>query len=274
MKPKPFLTAILLLFSLSIFAIQVDTVRIFSTAMQKELSAIVVTPGGYSKDKRFPVVYLLHGHGGNHRDWAAEGQGGGTKFLADTYNVILVMPDGGNSWFFDSPVNPAIRYETFISRELVEFIDKNYSTIASREGRAITGLSMGGHGALYLAFRNQDVFGAAGSMSGGVDIRPFPNNWSLPELLGTQAEHPENWEQHTVINLTHLLDPDNPLAIIFDSGLDGLFYIENRQLHEKLKYKNILHDFISRPGGHNWNYFRNSIRFQMLFFDDFFRRRE
>src|SRR5690606_41468252 len=65
-----------------------------------------------------------------------------------------------DSWYWDSPIDPNYQYETFVSEELVKWIDKNYNTIASREGRAITGLSMGGHGGLYLGFRNLDVFGA------------------------------------------------------------------------------------------------------------------
>jgi len=61
-----------------------------------------------------------------------------------------------------------------VSKELIQWVDENYRTIAERGGRAISGLSMGGHGGLFLGFRHQDVFGACGSMSGGVDIRPFP----------------------------------------------------------------------------------------------------
>ena len=74
------------------------------------------------------------------------------------------------SWYWNSPVDPKSQYETFISDELIKAIDSKYKTIKNRTGRAITGLSMGGHGALYLAIKHQDVFGAAGSMSGGVDI--------------------------------------------------------------------------------------------------------
>ncbi|WP_242499227.1 alpha/beta hydrolase family protein [Flavobacterium sp. 140616W15] len=80
---------------------------------------------------------------------------------------------------FDSPIDTTFKYETYVIDELVPFIDKNYKTITSREGRAISGLSMGGHGALYLSFKHQEVFGAAGSMSGGVDFRPFPEKWDI-----------------------------------------------------------------------------------------------
>ena len=97
--------------------------------------------------------------------------------IADEKGIIFVCPDGKNSWYWDSPKNPSYRYETFISNELINYIDANYPTVASRDKRAITGLSMGGHGALYNAIRHKDVFGAAGSTSGGVDIRTFSNQW-------------------------------------------------------------------------------------------------
>jgi S-formylglutathione hydrolase FrmB len=270
MKTKFSVGIVLLFLSVSVFAVNVDTVKTFSVAMQKEVPAIVITPSNYSPDKHYPVVYLLHGYSGNYRGWASEDWG--VKYLADTYELIIVSPDGGyGSWYFDSPVDANWRYETYISRELVTFIDTHYATIASPKGRAITGLSMGGHGALYLAFRNQNVFGAAGSMSGGVDIRPFPLNWDIAKRLGTYAENPEVWEKHTVINLTHLLTPNSP-AIIIDCGTEDFFYDVNVKLHEKLKYNNIPHDFISRPGAHNGDYWKNAVKYQMLFFNDFFRR--
>ena len=83
--------------------------------------------------------------------------------IADEKGIIFVCPDGKDSWYWDSPKNPAYRYETFVSSELVNYIDRNYKTIADRKGRAITGLSMGGHGAMWLGIRHKDVFGAAGS---------------------------------------------------------------------------------------------------------------
>ena len=92
-----------------------------------------------------------------------------------------------NSWYFDSPVLKDFQYESFYTKTLVPYIDAHYRTVASRQGRAITGLSMGGHGALFLAMRHTDLFGACGSMSGGVDIRPFPLNWNIPDVLGEMA---------------------------------------------------------------------------------------
>ncbi|MDR1097371.1 MAG: esterase family protein, partial [Tannerella sp.] len=251
--------------STAVFAERIDTVKTFSAAMQKEIPAVVILPDNFSTSKIYPVVYLLHVHGGSY----------GTKLgditkLADTYGCIIVHPDGGySSWYLDSPIDPSCRYETYISRELVEFIDRTYPVTASPAGRAITGISMGGHGALYLAFRHQDVFGAAGSMSGGVDFRPFPNRWDLAKRLGSYAENPDNWEKNTVVNMVHLLTP-NSLALIFDCGTEDFFYKVNCQLHEKLLDRNIPHDFISRPGTHDYAYFSTAMHYQMLFFYKYF----
>ena len=128
---------------------------------------------------------------------------------------------------------------------------------------------MGGHGGLYLGFRHQDVFGACGSMSGGVDIRPFPNNWDISKRLGKQSEHPENWEKNSVINQLYLLTP-NSIKIILDCGTEDFFYDVNIRLHNELKYRNIPHDFISRPGGHNREYWENAVKYQALFFAEYF----
>ena len=244
-------------------------VFVYSESMNKDIPATVITPDGYWKGKDYPVVYILHGYSDNHVDrWTYDGHLGR---LADRYDVIVVVPDGGfSSWYFDSPVMPEYKYETFVSKELVSFIDKRYKTLADKSGRAITGNSMGGHGALYVAIRHQDVFGSAGSMSGGVDIRPFPENWDIAKRLGTIQEHPENWENNTVINMTHLIQPG--MNIIFDCGSGDFFYEVNCNLHKKLLEQEIPHDFYVRPGQHNWKYWYNAVKYQFQFFNDRFKK--
>jgi S-formylglutathione hydrolase FrmB len=106
-------------------------------------------------------------------------------------------------------------------------------------------------------------------MSGGVDLRPFPDSWDIAKRLGKYSEHPERWEANSVINLVYLLTP-NSLAITFDCGSSDFFYQVNKNLHEKLLERNIPHDFTVRPGGHTWDYWGNSINYHMLFFHTFF----
>ena len=259
--------ALLLLFGSTIRAAVVDTLAVYSEGMKKNVPVVVITPD--KPAEACPTVYLLHGHGGNAKAWITIKPE--LKEIADREGMIFVCPDGNNSWYWDSPANPAHRYEMFVSKELLQYIDTHYPTRADRTGRAITGLSMGGHGAMWLALRHKDMFGAVASMSGGLDIRPFPNNWGMALLLGAEGENQSVWDEHTAINqISRLKNGD--LAILFDCGYDDFFFEVNNDFHKKLlKYK-IQHDFIVRPGAHNADYWKNSIDYQLLFFKKFFEK--
>jgi S-formylglutathione hydrolase FrmB len=247
-------------------AAKVEEKEIPSTAMNKSIKALVVYPDAYAKgDRRYPVVYMLHGHGDNQTGWV---QKGGVAPLADQHGVIIVCPDAGISWYYDSPVNPALRYETFVAKELVAWTDANYRTIAERKARAIMGLSMGGHGALYLGSRHTDTFAVAAVMSGGVDVRPFAKQWELENKLGSPKEHPENWDNGAAI--TNALKLKNgELAISIDCGTGDFFLQVNRNLHTELQKAKIDHDYTERPGVHSWVYWSNSVKYQYLFFHEF-----
>lgn len=170
-------------------------------------------------------------------------------------------------------------------------MDSHYRTVADPGGRAVTGYSMGGHGALWLAFRHPDLFGACGSMSGGVDFRPFPQNWKIREQLGEYADNPQRWEEHTVLSQLYRVAPvtdrsrevatgrpaptdytpePGQLAIIIDCGTEDYFYEVNRTLHERMTYFHIAHDYIVRPGSHTHAYWRKAVDFHLLFFRRFF----
>ena len=168
---------------------QVDTVKVYSEVMGKSIPNLVITPQNYSsQNEGFPVLYLLHGAGGYFSNWMFRVPE--IEQYATDYNIIIVCPDGNKtSWYLDSPIDSSSQYETYISQELVPEIDQKYKTIPSPSKRAITGLSMGGHGAFYLAFKHQDIWGAAGSMSGGLDIRPFSEEWNIADLLGSYADN-------------------------------------------------------------------------------------
>ncbi|MBG6236080.1 S-formylglutathione hydrolase FrmB [Pedobacter sp. CAN_A7] len=262
------LYSFLLLFFVDVaMAASVDTVVTYSESMKKKIKAVVVLPAGYGGEKRFPTVYLLHGYSGGYADYIRNTPA--IKDYADRYQLIIVCADGRNSWYLDSPVDSTWKYETYVAKELVGWIDKRYSTIADLKGRAIMGLSMGGHGALSLAIKHQDVFGAAGSMSGGLDLRPFPGNWEISKRLGSYALNADSWKENSVMEMIPLLST-HQLALIIDCGEDDFFYPVNLKFHEQLKYNNIAHDFISRPGNHDWKYWTNAISYQFLYFNNFF----
>jgi len=250
----------------------VDTIEVFSDKMGRNIKNVVILPAGYDKDKetKYPVLYLLHGHGGKYDSWIKVTK----KTLpqeASKWNMIVVCPDGQNSWYWDSPIDPKMQFDTYVSKELVSYIDKNYNTIASSKGRAVTGFSMGGHGGLWLGINHPDIFGACGSMSGGVDIRPFPNNWNMKVRLGSYKDNKQIWDDHTVITQLSKIEP-NTLAIIIDCGTSDFFFEVNEALHKELLYRNIPHDYITRPGAHNHEYWGNAIDYQMMFFTKFFNK--
>ena len=219
--------------------------------------------------KELPVIYLLHGWSGNYAQWINDAPQ--LKQIADDMKLIIVCPDGGyGSWYFDSPIDSSFRYETFISKELIAYTDAHYNTIANKAGRAITGLSMGGHGGLFLSIRHPDIFGAGGSICGGVDFRPFPNNWDLAKRLGDTICCQSNWDQNTVVYQLPKAQNKN-LALIIDCGLDDFFLPVNRVLHQLMMQLNIPHDYTERPGAHNTAYWSNAINYQILFFSNFFR---
>jgi S-formylglutathione hydrolase FrmB len=251
-------------------AAKVDTVLTYSTVMHKSIKAVIIKPEHYSTREKLPALYLLHGYSGNYADWVTKAPV--IRQLADTYHMLIICPDGNfASWYIDSPNNPASQYDSYITKELLPYVDQHYATIANRAGRAITGLSMGGHGAMYLAFKHPELFGAAGSMSGGVDLWPFASSFGVDQVLGKQGDFPERWREYSIINLADQVNPQ-AFALIIDCGHEDFMYEINMKLHEKLLDKKIPHDFIIRPGAHTWEYWGNSIQYQSLFFDEYFKR--
>jgi S-formylglutathione hydrolase FrmB len=269
MKKISILLALLLVWVAPSYAARVDTLLVKSPSMNKKVQVVVVTPDVAlgKKAQACPVVYLLHGYGGDAFSWIQIKPQ--LPQIADAKGMIFVCPDAKNSWYWDSPRDSSYRYETFVSTELLKYIDAHYHTVANRNGRAITGLSMGGHGALWLAFRHKDLFGACGSTSGGVDIRPFPQNWEMAKQLGEFAYNKKVWDQHTVVNQLDRIEHGD-LALIIDCGESDFFLNVNKDLHTRLLARHIDHDFITRPGGHTLLYWRNSIDYQLLFFQKHF----
>ena len=252
-----------------------DTIEVMSQAMGRTIKNVVIKPNHYitnNQNARFPVLYLLHGAYGCYSDWSKKTD---LHRLADHYGVIIVCPDGQDSWYFDSPVDPKMQFETYVSKELVEYIDSHYRTIANRYMRAITGLSMGGHGALFLAFRHPDVFWSCGSMSGNMDITQYPDSWHIKDRLGEQAANKQRWRDHAVCNQLDrvkacTLQPAQ--NIIIDDGLNDIFIKNNIAIHDKMVEMGIEHDFTVRPGRHSWDYWVNSLDYHMMFFDKAFER--
>lgn len=274
-KFKMLLSLFLLCLTTMTYAAKVDTLQVASTAMGKTYKAAVVLPNSYAKGKTtFPVMYLLHGAYGHFSDWLKNTPNKKLVHnLADQYNMIIVMPEGETfSFYIDSPVNKESQFETFITQEVIQKVDKTYRTIANKSGRVITGLSMGGHGALYLSARHPDLFCAAGSMSGAVDMSTMLNRDSSAQVVklmqpvfGDKSGNSELYEQNSVLRMADKIKA-NKLPLIIDCGVDDFLIEPNRELHRRLVYNKVDHDYTERPGAHTWDYWENSLPYHVLFF--------
>jgi len=275
MKKQFFIVSIVLLLTNFAFAAKVDTLQIASAAMNKTYNAAVVTPNSYAKGKtNYPVLYLLHGAYGHFRDWLKSTPNENlVTDLADQYNIIIVMTEGETfSFYLDSPVNKESQFDTFITQEVIQKVDATYRTISNKNGRVITGLSMGGHGALYLSSKHPDLFCAAGSMSGAVDMNMMlnPDNLErtkklLTPIFGDEVLSPATYAKYAVLDRIDLFKA-NKMPLIIDCGVDDFLIETNRELHRRLVYNKIPHDYTERPGAHTWEYWNNSLPYHVLFF--------
>jgi S-formylglutathione hydrolase FrmB len=269
---------ILLFISQTSEAARIDSLDIPSTAMGRTYKAAVVLPASYAKSKSaYPVLYLLHGGFGHYRDWIDKTPDKQLLHrLADSYNIIIVLPEGEIfSYYIDSPVDKKSQFESYIVKDVVPNIDKTYRTNRNSTARAISGLSMGGYGALYLSARHPDVFGIAGSMSGA--LNPDMRQWKLPPEMASNIKEAfgaimgpiesVDYSVYSIISMADLIKK-NGTHLIIDCGVDDFLIEPNRELHRRLVFNKTSHDYTERPGGHSWEYWQNSLPYHVLFFHD------
>jgi putative tributyrin esterase len=294
---------------------RVETQKLDSAALGVTKEYVVYLPASYDGTKRFPVFYYLHGLTGNEQNWV---EGGKLDKTADELGLeaIVVMPDGDDGFYTDSaaPIDydacrkdgtglfmPAFqskiptcvkqrKYETYIVKDLIADVDAKYKTIATREGRAIAGLSMGGFGALKLSMRHPDLFAAAASHS-GVDsllyAGPYPYAKGKVELVkdakdwGRGAgeigawmrmlfgDSLENWKAHDPTTLAAKVEPGKP-ALYLDCGTEDGFGLHNgaQYLHDILVDRKIEHVFFLGPGQHDFKFWRARLPESLKFLRD------
>lgn len=251
------------------FAGTVDTIRIYSTAMKKEFKCIVIKPEAYKNNSLvFPAVYLLHGHGGTYDNWIKKVPQ--LAAYADQYNVLIICPDGtSGSWYFDSPVDSTMRFETYISQEVPRYIDAHYNTIKDRKGRAITGFSMGGHGGLFLGFRHASLFGACGSMAGALVIDYITKGYDVEKRLGDTVTNRHYYKELSIMKEMERY-PKDSIGIIMDCGTEDFIIEMSRAAHKKMLALKIPHLYIERTGNHSWEYAASAVKYQLFYFRNYF----
>ncbi len=174
---------------------RLQTVSIKSAALKAVTTVNIFLPANYADGKScYPVLYLYHGLGGSNFDWIYN-----TDIEKFTQNlpVIVVMPDAGNGWYVN-PENPqanAPHWEDYHIGELIPYVDGHYRTIATRAGRAVAGFSMGGMGAFSYAARHPDLFVAAASFSGALDLSLETDN------IGSPTTGSWYWSGHDPVQL-------------------------------------------------------------------------
>ena len=263
-----------LLISLSAHATgRAECHAIESQAMHQQVPYCVLLPPGYDTEKtrRYPVLYFLHGLGGNEQMFLDSGAWNLTEDLWEQRKMgeyIIVTPAGDTSFYINSH-DGRRRYEDFFVQEFLPYIEHHYRIRAGRASRGIGGISMGGYGALHLAFRHPELFGSVSAHSAAlIEKLPAVSGASLPQnslarILGGVFGSPVDrvfWERNdplTLARTSHLAG----LHIYFDCGSEDDYGFEAGAgaLHKLLAARGIAHEFHLYPGGHDWSYFAEHL---------------
>ncbi|WP_229310835.1 alpha/beta hydrolase-fold protein [Larkinella arboricola] len=227
---------------------KLDSVQYESKTVGTRRKALIYTPPGYSKKKKYPVLYLLHGIGGDEKEWL---RGGSPQVILNNLYaekklepMIVVMPNGramkddravGNVFDKDK-VEAFATFEKDLLNDLIPFVEKNYSTLKDREHRAIAGLSMGGGQSLNFGLGNLDKFAWVGGFSSA------PNTKKPEELVPNPDEARKQLK----------------LLWISCGDADGLITFSKRT-HDYLYEKNVPHVYYIEPGVHDFKVWKNGL---------------
>ena len=252
-----------------------------SQILKKEMKFAVYLPAGYdTSQRRYPVLYLLHGGGGNHTDWI---QLGNMQSIVDTSvrtnqsdPMIVVMPDAAMTFYLNH-IRGEYQYEDYFIKEFIPFIEKAYRCRAEKRFRSIAGLSMGGFGSLLYSLHHPELFQTCYAMSAAVRTDEQINQMTLPEFqrryqsalgeikVGESRGNKDFWDfwnQNSILYLVKNLPEKQKEAVRFflDCGDDdSSLYAGNGLLHNLMRDLKIPHEYRVRDGGHTWDYWRSGL---------------
>ena len=254
-----------------------DDLSIQSKILKKMMKFSVYLPVGYdTSNRRYPILYLLHGGGGNHTDWI---QLGDMQHIADTSiregksdAMIIVMPDAEQTFYLNH-IRGEYQYEDYFFKELMPFVEQNYRCRAGKQFRSIAGLSMGGFGSLLYSLHHPELFQSCYAMSAAVRTDEQINQMPLPEFqrryktaLGEIKEGDKRitdfWNQNSILYLVKNLPEKQKTSVRFflDCGDDDQsLYTGNSLLHNLMRDLKIPHEYRVRDGGHTWEYWRTGL---------------
>lgn len=250
-----------------------------SRILGRAVAYCVILPPGYGEDanRRYPVLYYFHGLGDNQQMFVRSGGFNLIEELWDRHELgdfIIVTPAGYASFFMNS-YDGRFRYEGFFLQEFMPAIEQRYRIAARRESRGIGGISMGGYGALRMAFLHPQLFESVSAHSAALMERlPAVSVGNSPEsgrlqILGNvfgSPPDPQFWDRNnplTIARTTELVG----MKIYFDCGSQDDYGFEAgaQALHNVLVSRRIAHEFHLYPGGHNWSYFAAHLPESMRF---------
>jgi enterochelin esterase-like enzyme len=277
---KTILTLLLAIAGLTMFAqVQgtlLESLKMKSSTLGKEVEFSVYLPFDYEKsNRRYPVLYLLHGYTDDETGWTQFGEAGyiADRIIAsgDAPPMIIVMPDAGVSWYVNS-YDGKSKWEDFFVKEFIPFIDATYRTRTNQQYRAVAGLSMGGHGSLVMAMKHPDMFAACAPLSAGVvtedEALEMPDDrWDhvFGEPFGKGLKGKDRLSEHFyknfVLKIVETANADDlkKVSYYIDCGDDDFLIKGNMALHAALIDKGVPHEFRVRDGGHTWTYWRTAL---------------
>jgi S-formylglutathione hydrolase FrmB len=246
-----------------------ECVSLPSKILERAVPYCVLLPPSYDAEKtrRYPILYLLHGLGDNEEFLV---HSGGMNLVEDLWEqhqlgeMLIVTPAGGVSFYINSRDGER-RYEDFFLQEFMPGVEKRYRAQAGRGSRGIAGISMGGYGALHIAFQHPQLFAAVGAHSAAL-IEKLPNitsensrQMSQLRVLGPAFGSPFDaafWNQNDPVRIARAANLAG-LKIYFDCGSEDDYGFDSgaEALDKMLTSRHIVHNFHLYPGGHDWVYF-------------------
>jgi len=249
----------------------VDYGSLQSPSLGKELKFAILLPPSYQTDtkRRYPVLYFLHGMNGNEHEFERRGVAAAVNKMREEGKIgemIIVSPAGENSFYLNAKNGP--QYEDAVIKDLIPFIEKNYRTIGTTAGRSIQGLSMGGWGALYLAFKHPEMFSSVTAHCAAL-FSELPKTQGgdqrsmfMARLIGRIFGDPPDDAYFRANNPVFLVEQNlasikkSGIKVYFDCGEQDRYGFQepNKSFDEKLTKLGLTHEFHMFPGGHGWEY--------------------